>query len=279
VRVCEAEVGIGIFPCEVRYRQGVKDIVSTIEGERAMRKVALASLCVLLAASFAWANYIDLPVKWSQLVDRSGQGYYSNHIGQPDIGHGPQVYVDDFVCDDPDPIVAARWWGAYPEPYPIHNHGGHAVGPFDITFHHSTGPHSQSIPADLITQYTVYAQEVYVGHDSTNQYAIYRYDAYLPQAFDQWRYSQQPGPNNDWNVGELFFGVCQPTDSEFWYWWETLPPHPVMDSAKWATTHNGVWNAGQTNGSDMAFELMTPEPGTIALLILGGLAGLAGRRR
>lgn len=247
---------------------------------RHMKKTSLLmGACLMLASAQAGAHFIDQPVKWSQVPwDPYGNGYGSDCVGNPDIGHPPQVYVDDFACKKPAGITAVRWWGAYPEPYPIHNHGGAAVGPFHITFHHSTGSHPQSIPADLIQMYTVQAQEVYVAHDASNQYAVYRYDAYLPDTFDQYRYSQQPGPDGNYNIGELFLGICKPT-SEFWSWWEVSGEHPVLDYAKWAQSHTGPWSANQTNSTDLAFELMIPEPATMTLLALGGLGVLIRRRR
>ena len=82
-----------------------------------MKRLCVALFLVLcLAPLAAQADFIPLPVKWSQLpvvVDDGtglkhfiGVDYLSNH--QMGV-----VVADDFVCDDPRPIVAVRWWGSY----------------------------------------------------------------------------------------------------------------------------------------------------------------------
>jgi hypothetical protein len=120
---------------------------------------------------------------------------------------------------------------------------------------------------------SVTAQEVYVGLDNNNK-PVYRYDAYLPEQFDQWTYSQDQG----YNVGELFIDICKPFQN--WGWREVTPPHPRLglDYAAGAPTHDGTWEKVGA-GTDMAFELMIPEPATIVLLGLGSLILLRRKRR
>lgn len=234
-----------------------------------MKRLILTSLCVLLfAASYAWADFINLPVKWAQVPwDKDGSDYLSDHTAD-------QVVADDFVCDTPVPIVAVRWWGSYIGERDPRNDG--LTGPFGISFHNSLGEHPNSIPGPLITAYTVIAQEVFVGLDNKGE-PVYRYDAFLTVAdvgivpFDQWKHSQNP----EYNVGELFIDICKPTQ-ENWGWHEVEPPHPILDFAVVAPGHLGPWNSLET---DMAFELMIPEPTTMALLGLGSLILLRRRKK
>ncbi len=233
-----------------------------------MKKLILTSLCVLLfAAGTAWADFINLPVKWSQVPwDPDGGAYMSEHLGG-------QVIADDFVCGTPEHIGAVRWWGSYSGETTPHEW----TGQFDISFHYSVGEHPDSLPGPLITMYTVDAQEVFVGYDnSSNPNPVYRYDAYLPESFDQWEYSR----DEDYNVGELFIDICKST-LQSWGWREVEPPHPRLglDYAAGAPTHDGTWGRVGA-GTDMAFELMgVPEPTTIVLLGFGSLALLRRKAR
>jgi len=242
-----------------------------------MKRLILASLCVLLfAAGSAWADLIDLPVKWSQVPwDPDGADYLSDCLGG--TGQG-QVIADDFLCLIPEPIVAVRWWGSYKHEKEPRDDGW--TGPFDISFHNSLGPHPGSlpVPGPPITMYTVNAQEVFVGFDNSGE-PVYRYDAYLTDAagaqepFDQWRYSQ----DQRYNIGELFIDICKPT-LQNWGWHEVAATHPILDYAVAAPTHGGPWGRAGC-GTDMAFELMVlPEPTTIGLLGLGSLVLLRKRR-
>jgi hypothetical protein len=236
-----------------------------------MKRLILASLCVLLfAAGSAWADFINLPVKWSQVPwDKNGSDWLSDH-------RSGQVIADDFLCYTPEPIVAVRWWGSYKHDTEPRKPG--RTGPFDISFHNSLGLHPGSLPGPLITMYTVNAQEVFVGLDNSGE-PVYRYDAYLTNAagalepFDQWRYSH----DQQYNMGELFIGICKPT-LQNWGWHEVALPHPILDFAAAALGHNDPWDRAGC-GTDMAFELMViPEPATVCLLGLGALSLLRRRK-
>ena len=233
-----------------------------------MKRLLVGALAVCLLAAVAQADYIDLPIKWSQTPwDPLGTARPSNHM--LDV-----VVADDFVCDDSDPIVAVRWWGSY-------GAGPALVRPFDISFHISLNtepvadPHPLSVPGLRVFFDTVQPQEVLVGFDSGNN-AVYRYDAYLTSPFDQWAYSHPQEPlDPDQIPGELWLDICRPTTAEFWGWHEVAPPHPRMDWAVSMNDHSGV--SGTRLETDMAFELMTPEPATMGLLG-AGLAAMVLKR-
>ena len=233
---------------------------------------AVTALCVTTAL----ADFIPLPVKWSQPIgyDASGlvigQDWRSDHTLS-------SVMADDFLCTSQDPIVAVRWWGSYIGEGP--NSGvaprpntGPGVIPFDISFHDSNansipgGGHPFSLPTTLLMLQPVKAQEFYVGVDQSGDY-VYRYDAYLPQ----WFYQQ----GTTANPIEYFIDIDQP-NGQNWGWHES--PTQVMDFPAISPTHNGPWNTLQIH--DLAFELMTiPEPGVAMLGGFGLLALFISRRR
>lgn len=242
---------------------------------RSAGKILVAAVLVGTLTGLAAADFIDLEVKWSQTPwDPDGDDWLSDHAML-----AGQVMADDFVCDSPDKIQAVRWWGSYLGQTVQRMDG--FTGPFDISFHNSVGPHPTSLPGPLITLYTVNAQEVFVGLDNKGE-PVYRYDAYLPEgeAFDQWAYSHDGNP--DHNQGELFIDICKSTN-EGWGWHEVVAPHPRLDFAAvgiplvpGSSEYEPI--AWQSTDTDLAFELMIPEPATLSLLLAAGAALTSTRR-
>lgn len=235
--------------------------------------------CILAIAAFlafvmpVSADYIPLPVKWSQPIGFNAAGFI---IGKDRLSdHTVNVVrADDFICNINQPIVAVRWWGSYIgegpgsglQPRPTTPPG--VIGPFDISFHLSVGgPHPFSLP-EMTPLYltTVHAQEAFVGVDEFGDY-VYRYDAYLPTPF-----FQQGSPTHPI---EYFLDIDKPTQ-ESWGWHES--PFGGLDFPAVAPTHFGPWTHDLPH--DLAFELMTiPEPTQAVFAMLGGLSLLALRRR
>ena len=238
-------------------------------GGRWILAAATAAIGVLGSVQSASADYIPLPITWSQQPnDPEGGDWASNGMSQ--------TVADDFLCADPDRIKAVRWWGGYSGETAAPRPDGY-TGPFQIAFYFSTPgqpePHPYSLPGNQVAFYTdLTAQEVWVDVDGTGEF-VYRYDAYLPTAFDQWAWSQHP---DNGIPGELWISIAKTNDVD-WGWEAALVAHPVLDYAAYATIGGGwLWQSSQI--TDMAFELMTPEPATLALVGLG-LTGLVAARR
>jgi len=223
-----------------------------------MRIVGLTSLCVLLAAGAAWADFIDLPVKWSQPPAlEAGLDYFSNHPSNI-------TRADDFICDDPRPVVAVRWWGSYISQFDPRPDQPGFWKPMDISFHLSDGgPHPLSLPVNpYLSLQTVLAQEVWTGHFDAAGEPVYEYNAYLEEPFVQ-------------EVGEWYFmDIDDPFDPD-WGWHEAV--FQQLDFQAWQSpNHVGPW--AHDYEVDLAFELMVPEPASILVILVGAIAGLIRRR-
>lgn len=224
-------------------------------------------------ASPVFADFIDLPLKWSQpITDLDSNGVIDGVLVSSDhtvVG----VKADDFTSDG-RPIVAVRWWGGYISDLAPRLNG--FTGPFDISFHLSdanpppygtNAVHPGSLPMDpyLVLYQNVTAQEVFVGTNSAGMF-VYRYDAYLPLAF------------NETAGVEYFIDIDKPT-GETWGWQTiNISLSPIQDwAANTAGNHVGPWSSLP---DDLAFELMVPEPSAMLLVALGGVGLVAlGRRR
>lgn len=240
------------------------------------RLMTLAIVIVTLGfwVSASSADYINLPVKWSQLPQTGGipSVWWSGAWGFEDA---PFLVSNDWQCDGSGPVVALRWWGTYGKfPSPPGT-----PPPSFFVWIHANNPGPPSKPAELITTYQLTPQEAYVGeYDVMGGGVIldpilYRYDAYLPTPF------QQEKGKIYWltiaaNLWDLPGGQ--------WYRWEAinlLIDTSVMTS-DFITYNRLVDGLTGTLQKDVSFEVMTPIPGSL-LLLGSGLLGLAalGRRR
>jgi hypothetical protein len=234
-------------------------------------KLKLAALTVgalVILESAALADFINLEVKWSQPIATNSQGFIigSDWVSDHSV---PWIMADDFLCNDPAPVKAIRWWGSYRGETPVRpNSTGYAIG-FDLNIYLSTGAHPNSKPATGLPIFigSLLAQEVFVGVDTTGD-NVYRYDAYLTTPFPQIMGT------------EYFISIDKPT-GESWGWHDSGGSHPILDNAAFTpVSDSGPWYTFNPR-TDLAFEIMIPEPSTAGLALIGGglLLGAALRRR
>ena len=242
----------------------------TTQEENKMRKgpvlvvVALALAC----ASASYAGHIDLPVKWSQTPDM-GLTAYDLRAEHP-VVLGGQVVADDWKCTDPNPVVAVRWWGSYLNKAYEPAQGSVQMLPFEMSFHIGDSvPPPNSEPGTQYEVFFVYAQEDWYGLDANNN-GVWEYNAYLTDPWVQ-TVGQIYWLDVELDVGRLAWPFYT------WGWHNT--DKPWGDKTVFSTVgHNGPWNI---DCPGQAFELMVPEPGSLAALALGacGMAGWALRIR
>lgn len=266
-----------------------------------MKRFILVSLVLVigLAAGIAQADFIDLPVKWSQLPDLDYQSATRVRAEHPE-GWGGQIVADDFMCESPLPIVAVRWWGSYLNPALEPDAGADPrYVPFEIVFHYddplalispgvweNTQGYTYSTPLRPWTTTVgetpgwqfVQAQEEFYGNVSLSggpSYKLYEYNAYLQAPFPQvegtiyWI---------DIEYDERWMGESAAKASQSWAWNSSVTswndkgvygPHHVASYPDWSEVacHN------------LAFELMVPVPAAVILGILGlGVAGIKLRK-
>jgi hypothetical protein len=243
-----------------------------------MKKLIFMSLCLLVAfmAVPAFADHINLPVKWSQLPDMDqGVDQYSVHVGSA-------VASNDYECDDSRPVVAVRWWGSYldgSEPTP-----GGAWPTFELVFHYDVPAGMQDPTYGNILSYShpfdpwiyyehLQAQETYYGTTLGGE-KVYEYNGWLAEPFDQdyWR-DQSGNPVPGSGIFWLDIGYVDPVDPLLaqWGWHESVDPVLLDNAISNPGLHFGPWVGVTVLDKDLAFEIMVPEPATIMLLGLGGL--------
>jgi hypothetical protein len=228
----------------------------------------IGTAAVVILQSNAFADFIEWPVKWSQPIGTNLEGVIIGTDRTSDHSI-PWIMADDYQCNDPLPIMAVRWWGSYVGETMVRP-TGFVVG-FDFNIYGSTGtpanhPNSLPVGAPVYTAALI-AQEEFVGVDQTGD-NVYRYDAFLAEPFDQVFGT------------EYFISIDKPT-GEQWGWHDSGASHPILDWAAFTPVgHGGPWVTFNPH-TDLAFELMVPEPNTTVLALIGGglLMGVALRRR
>lgn len=258
--------------------------------KRRLLSVVLVMAVVCWGAT-AWADFINLPIKWSQPL---AQGT-SNLYWQSTHNMGP-IVTNDWLCDDPRPIVAARWWGTYGtlDANPVVNHRW-----FELMFHNDVPAgvpddpyppyaysHPKQAPPSLQSNW-VYAQEVWVGNFNTpgGLKSVYRYDAYLT-TIDQYGnleplpFNQLPGTIYWLDIAYDKANVppkTMPNPAVNWFRWQAASD--LIDFSITMAPHTAPWTPLE---HDASFDLMViPVPATLPLVSSGllGLAALAYRRR
>ena len=249
----------------------MKTVVTTL--------MAVAVLVLLVVPAVAdWQE--GEPYKWYQPPDLTDTG-----IDIYDVC--PKILADDFLCTSPIPITDVHFWGSWKDDQ---------VGRIELIY---LSIHS-NVPAGVDSDFS---------HPGELLWA----DEFGPEEFEVVGPIESPG--EDWlntNTGEYlpdnhnlawqinipkvhdpFFQEGTP-DRPIIYWldicvvaeggewgWKTSTEQRI-DDAVWSDSPDGPWyplkHPEMPKSLDLAF-VITPEPGTISLLVLGGVAVLLRRRR
>lgn len=277
-----------------------------------MKKVLLMSLCVLVAGTVAMADWrsaqigeVEDPAKWVQYPDITPEGMDVNATH-------PMVLADDFECTDPGEITSIHIWGSWWNDMPPMDPQTQVPVPglvdFRLSIHEDIpvgdprNNFTYSIPGDLLKEWTISA--------NTFQWRVY----YVLQNLGEGWYDPSTGvyqPDSD-NViyqynfdipaGDRFLQQGTP-ENPIVYWldveaipvagglfgWKTAAEH-WNDDAVWSNGPADPWNELRypdghpranlewpENSIDLSF-VIVPEPATMSLLLIGGLAILRRRR-
>jgi len=249
----------------------------------ANRNILTAVAVGALFATTAWATGIGLEIKWSQPpVEMEPPTEPPTYVGWDEISMDPlPIVADDFLCDDPRPVVDVHWWGSYPgwiEPIPPTPPQAFLItfwtnvpdpDPDDpVLFSHPGDPIWQVWCEEYDEQFVGYDQDPYTGAlDATYQYhQIFRPDQY---------FYQEPGTIY-WISIQAVFPFPPPVDA---WGWKTRP-HFFEDDAVVDTGDGWLPIMGPDGASwDVAYELSVPEPATGGLLLIGGAVVALRRRR
>jgi len=242
-----------------------------------MRRISSALALVLVLSAAAHADFIDLPSEYSQTPwDYNGSPFISDSA----VGW---ILCDDFPVTTPHAVEAVRWWGSYMnDQYDTSRPDEPGfIEPFNVAFYASVLPdgqsHPDSRPGPLAYLVEVLAQRVFLGIDDMH-YAVYRYDAYLPgdNLFDAWAAAYPASPAPGQVTGQLFMTIDKAGDKA-WGWHEVEGPHPILDTIGWLEADRQTYRG--CFPSDVAFEILVPEPASLGLLAVGSLLLAARRRR
>ena len=249
----------------------MKTVVTTL-----MAVAVLVLLAVPVVADWQEGD----PYKWYQPPDLTDTGIDIYNVC-------PKILADDFLCTSPIPITDVHFWGSWKDDQ---------VGVIQLVHLsiHSNVPADDQIPwsrpGQLLWQRDFWPGEFIVKGpiDSPREdWMNTNTGEYIP---DNHNFAWQI---NIPNIKEPFLQEGTP-DQPIIYWldicvfveggewgWKTSTEQ-WMDDAVWSDSPDGPWyplKHPETQESlDLAF-VITPEPGTISLLVLGGVAVLLRRRR
>lgn len=242
---------------------------------------------------------------------------YKMHFPQlPDLENGmnvlatfPKVLADDFLCIETGPITDIHIWGSWLfDQFPISDNG--LADPGAVSFHlsiHSDIPASQnplgySMPGELLWEH-----DFLPGEFSHRRWATSTEDFFDPNlnqiiGFDtqviQYNFLIDPdGTNPDFKPFEQIEGTIywldvtampMGTDPDVLFGWKTSADHWNDDSVftdivsgdtlPWQELFDPRILPPNFQSLDQAF-VITPEPGTMCVLIVGGIGALLRRRR
>jgi len=270
---------------------------------RHAREMLTAVVVIALAAGTCWAGSTAAEIKWSQPVVRDLMlPEFIIGWDEPSMVNIP-IAADDFLCEDPRPVVDVHWWGSFPE---IEPQGGiipqqpdgflitfwtdvPAGADPDMLWSHPKDPIHTVDVRNYICEPAGWDIDVYTWYMSGGEELIPVDEAFQYNAtFDPGDYFDQEPGTIYWISIQAYFNNAE--DANVWGW--KTRPHYWNDDA---VVHWGEYIPDPTGGPDkmlweeiwgpdgqswdLAYELSVPEPATMALLSVGGVAVLIRRRR
>ena len=230
-----------------------------------------------------------MPAKWVQLPDLTPEGI--DIYNMENVAGTRKILADDFLCQDPIPITDVHFWGSwkYDEVGIINN--------VHLSFHKDipagAGGVDYSMPGELLWQRDFGPAEFTIAgpfHSPDEDWYNPNTGEYLPNNHQNaWQINivdiRDPFPQEGTPDQEIVYWLDIVVKAEYGEWgWKTSMDH-WNDDAVWSDDGE-QWNELRypdghpfhPESIDLAF-VITPEPGTMCLLVLGGIGALLRRRR
>lgn len=204
----------------------------------------------------AWVATGIMVVAGVQGTSLAGQTLWSQPIGIDDMGRIigtarvscsaiPWLMADDFICNVQMEVHGLRWWGGYVEALSGTGPTNYCV-PFTLRMYESSPGPAPNLPGTLFLTTTLLAIEVLVG---TNQVGvpIFEYTALFTVPWFP-------------ASGQRYFLSLERVGCEDWGWQESCGVHPTAGCAVLSIFGDqGPWVEFRPK-TDLAFELLVPEP-------------------
>lgn len=273
---------------------------------RRTREMLTALVVIVLVAGTCWASSTSAEIKWSQPIVRLIE--IDSAATDPELIYGWDevsmvdfpIAAADFRCNDIRPVTDVHWWGSFPH---LENQGIPPTQPDGFIIRFWTDLPAGEDPDDNVTwshplekiwevDVRIYQVE-HAGYDiDVWEYAQTGDITIVDEAF-QYNVTFDPTDYFDQEIGTIYWISIQAyfdeiDDANVWGW-KTRP---------WFFNDDGVIGYPSTDGGvdwielmgpdpggtqevswDYAFELSVPEPATMGLLGVGGVAALIRRRR